>query len=227
MTAAGVWAVLVAAGSGERFGGKRPKAFANLAGRPLVAESLERLDASAWIEAIVVVAAADWEEPTILLAEELGAGSLRAVVTGGATRTDSVRAGLAEVPGDTAVILVHDAARPLLSDEVVERVVTALGEGWDAAVPALPLADTVKRAEGEAVAETVDRSGLHAVQTPQAFVAEALRRALAGAGEATDCAGLVEAAGGRVRLVEGDRRLLKVTTPADLAFVETLLGAER
>ena len=227
MTAAGVWAVLVAAGSGERFGGKRPKAFANLAGRPLVAESLERLDASAWIDAIVVVAPADWEEPTILLAEELGAGSLRAVVTGGETRTDSVRAGLAEVPGDTAVVLVHDAARPLLSDEVVERVVTALGEGWDAAVPALPLADTVKRAEGEAVAETVDRSGLHAVQTPQAFVAAALRRALAGAGEATDCAGLVEAAGGRVRLVEGDRRLLKVTTPADLAFVETLLGAER
>lgn len=227
MSAAGVWAVLVAAGSGERFGGKRPKAFANLAGRPLVAESLERLDASAWIEAIVVVAAADWEEPTILLAEELGAGSLRAVVTGGATRTDSVRAGLAEVPGDTAVVLVHDAARPLVSDDVVERVVTALGEGWDAAVPALPLVDTVKRAEDEAVAETVDRSGLHAVQTPQAFVAGALRRALAGAGEATDCAGLVEATGGRVRLVEGDRRLLKVTTPADLAFVETLLGAER
>jgi 2-C-methyl-D-erythritol 4-phosphate cytidylyltransferase len=227
MSAAGVWAVLVAAGSGERFGGKRPKAFANLAGRPLVAESLERLDASPWVEAIVVVAPAEWEEPTILLAEELGAGSVRAVVTGGATRTDSVRAGLAEVPGDTAVVLVHDAARPLLPDEVVERVVTALGDGWDAAVPALPLADTLKRAEGESVAETVDRSGLHAVQTPQAFVPETLRRALAGSGEATDCAGLVEAAGGTVRLVEGDRRLLKVTTPADLAFVETLLRAER
>ncbi len=227
MSSAGVWAVLVAAGRGERFGGKRPKAFANLAGRPLVAESLERLDASPWVEAIVVAAAPDWEEPTILLAEELGAGSVRAVVTGGATRTDSVRAGLAEVPADAAVVLVHDAARPFLPDGVVERVVTALGEGWDAAVPALPLADTVKRAEGEAVAETVDRTGLHAVQTPQAFVADALRRALAGAGDATDCAGLVEAAGGRVRLVDGDRRLLKVTTPADLAFVETLLAAER
>jgi len=227
MSTAGAWAVLVAAGSGERFGGKRPKAFANLAGRPLVAESIERLDASPWIEAMVVVAPADWEEPTILLAEELGAGSLRAVVTGGATRTNSVRAGLAEVPGDTAVVVVHDAARPLLPDEVVERVVTALDEGWDAAVPALPLADTVKRGEGEAVAETVDRTGLHAVQTPQAFVAEALRRALAGTGDATDCAGLVEASGGRVRLVDGDRRLLKVTTPADLAFVETLLAAER
>jgi 2-C-methyl-D-erythritol 4-phosphate cytidylyltransferase len=224
---AGVWAVLVAAGRGERLGGKRPKAFANLAGRPLVAESLERLDASRWVEAVVVAAPADWEEPTILLAEELGAGSVRAVVTGGATRTDSVRAGLAEVPADTAAVLVHDAARPFLPDEVVERVVTALGEGWDGAVPALPLADTVKRAEGDAVGETVDRAGLHAVQTPQAFVAEALRRALAGGGDATDCAGLVEAAGGRVRLVEGDRRLLKVTTPADLAFVETLLAAER
>lgn len=224
---AGAWAVLVAAGSGERFGGKRPKAFANLAGRPLVAESIERLDSSAWIEAMVVVAPADWEEPTILLAEELGAGSLRAVVTGGATRTDSVRAGLAEVPADAAVVVVHDAARPLLPDEVVERVVTALDQGWDAAVPALPLADTVKRGEGEAVAETVDRTGLHAVQTPQAFLAEALRRALAGSGDATDCAGLVEASGGRVRLVDGDRRLLKVTTPADLAFVETLLAAER
>ena len=227
MSAAGVWAVLAAAGSGERLGGKRPKAFANLAARPLVAESIERLDASPWVEAIVVAAPADWEEPTILLAEELGAGSVRAVVTGGATRTDSVRAGLAEVPADTAVVLVHDAARPFLPDDVVERVVTALDEGWDAAVAALPLADTVKRAQGEAVVETVDRTGLHAVQTPQAFAADVLRRALAGGSEATDCAGLVEAAGGRVRLVEGDRRLLKVTTPADLAFVETLLEAER
>ena len=227
MSAAGVWAVLVAAGRGERMGGKRPKAFANLAGRPLVAESLERLDASQWVEAIVVAAPADWEEPTILLAEELGAGSVRAVVAGGATRTDSVRAGLGEVPADTPIVLVHDAARPFLPDEVVERVVTALGEGWDAAVPALPLADTIKRAEGNAVAETVDRTGLHAAQTPQAFVADTLRHALTGAGDATDCAGLVEAAGGKVRLVEGDRRLLKVTTPADLTFVETLLAAER
>ena len=227
MSEAGVWAVLVAAGSGERFGGKRPKAFANLAGRPLVAESIERLDASPWIEALVVVAPVDWEEPTILLAEELGAGSVRAVVTGGTTRTDSVRAGLAEVPEDTIVVLVHDAARPLLPEDVVERVVGGLADGWDAAVPGLPLADTVKRGKGEAVAETVDRSGLHLVQTPQAFLAGSLRRALGGGGDATDCAGLVEAAGGRVRLVEGDRRLVKVTTPADLAFVETLLGAER
>jgi 2-C-methyl-D-erythritol 4-phosphate cytidylyltransferase len=223
----GVWAVLVAAGRGERFGGDRPKAFANLAGRPLLAESLERLEACDWVEALVVVAPAEWEEPSILLAEELGVGKVHAVVTGGATRADSVRAGVAEVPEEAAALVVHDAARPLLRDEVVERVVTAIGEAWDGAVPALPLADTVKLAKGEAVAATVDRSGLVAVQTPQAYLAGSLRRALAGGGDATDCAGLVEAAGGRVRLVEGDRRLVKVTTQADLDFVETLLGAER
>ena len=224
--ATGVWAVLVAAGRGERFGGDRPKAFANLAGRPLLAESLGRLDASDWIESIVVVAPQDWEEPVILLAEELGASKVRTAVAGGATRADSVRVGLAEVPEEVAVVLVHDAARPLVSDDVIERVVGALGDGWDGAVPALPLADTVKRADGDAVVETVDRAGLHAVQTPQGFLASTLRDALASGADATDCAGLVEAAGGRVRIVEGDRRLVKVTTSADLAFVETLLRGE-
>jgi 2-C-methyl-D-erythritol 4-phosphate cytidylyltransferase len=220
----GVWAVLVAAGRGERLGDERPKAFANLGGRPLLAESLERLEGSDWIESLVVVAPEEWEEPSILLAEELGAGKLHAVVTGGATRAGSVRAGLAEVQEDAVVVVVHDAARPLLPEAVLERVVTGLDEGWDGAVAALELADTVKRADGAAVAETVDRTGLYAVQTPQAFRADVLRRAVAGGGEATDCAGLVEAAGGRVRLVEGDRRLLKVTTAADLELVEQLLG---
>ena len=222
----GVWAVLVAAGRGDRLGADRPKAFANLAGRPLLAESLERLEGSDWIEAVVLVAPAEWEEPSILLAEEIGAGKVRAAVTGGATRADSVRAGVAEVPEEVAVLVVHDAARPLLPEAALERVVTAVGEGWDGAVPALPLEDTVNRGEGADVKETVDRTGLYAVQTPQAFLADLLRGALAGGTQATDCSGLVEAAGGRVRLVEGDRRLVKVTTPADLAFVEALLGAE-
>lgn len=219
-----VWAVLVAAGRGERLGGDRPKAFAKLGDRPLLAESLERLESSEWIESIVVVAAEGWEEPSILLAEELGAGKVRVTVTGGATRAESVRAGVAEVPDDAAVVLVHDAARPLLPEAVIERVMTALGEGWDGAVPGLPIADTVKRAEDGQVVETFDRSGLYAVQTPQAFVAEALRGSLAGElANASDCAACVEAVGGRVRIVEGDPRLMKVTTPADLAFVETLL----
>jgi 2-C-methyl-D-erythritol 4-phosphate cytidylyltransferase len=218
------WAVVVAAGQGERLGVDRPKAFAKLGGRALLAESLERLEASEWIDAIVLVAPEGWEEPSILLAEELGAGKVSACVAGGAKRADSVRAGMAEVPEDALVVLVHDAARPVLPEEVIGRVLGPLGEGWDGAAPALPVADTLKRAAGDgSVQETVDRSGLYAVQTPQAFLAPVLREAVADGADASDCAGLVERRGGRVKLVDGDRRLLKVTTAADLAFVESLL----
>jgi 2-C-methyl-D-erythritol 4-phosphate cytidylyltransferase len=219
------WAVVVAAGRGDRLGLDRPKAFAKLNGRPLLAESLERLEASDWVESIVLVAPPDWEEPSILVAEEIGAGKVAACVPGGGTRAESVRAGVAEVEPDALVVLVHDAARPVLPEEVVERVLAPLGDGWDGAVPALPVADTLKRAADDgSVVETVDRAGLQAVQTPQAFLAPVLREALAGElGQASDCAALVERRGGRVLIVEGDRRLLKVTTQADLAFVETLL----
>ena len=220
------WAVLAAGGRGERLDAGRPKAFARLGGRPLLAESLERLEASGWVDAIVLVAPEEWEEPAILLSEELGCGKVSSCVTGGPTRAESVRLGVAEVPDDAAAILVHDAARPLLSDDVVERVVSALGEGWDGAVPGLPVPDTVKRVEGDRVVETLDRRELVAVQTPQAFVASVLREALAGqiAG-ASDCASLVEARGGRIKVVEGDRWLLKVTSEEDLALVESWLSS--
>jgi 2-C-methyl-D-erythritol 4-phosphate cytidylyltransferase len=135
-----------------------------------------------------------------------------------------VRAGLAEVPADALVVLVHDAARPLLSDEVVERVLAPLSEGWDGVVPGLPVGDTLKRVGSDGgVEETVARDGLWAVQTPQAFAADMLRRAQAGAADATDCAGLVEARGGRVKVVPGDPQLLKVTTADDLAKIESWL----
>jgi 2-C-methyl-D-erythritol 4-phosphate cytidylyltransferase len=219
------WAVVVAAGRGDRLGLDRPKSFAKLGGRPLLAESLERLEGSDWVDSIVVVAPEEWEEPSILLAEEIGAGKVTACVAGGPTRAESVRAGVAEIGPEALVVLVHDAARPLLVAEVVERVLAPLGEGWDGAVPALPVADTLKRAGDDGtVLETVDRTGLHAVQTPQAFLAAVLREALTGdLADASDCAALVERRGGRVRVVEGDRRLLKVTTKADLEFVESLL----
>jgi 2-C-methyl-D-erythritol 4-phosphate cytidylyltransferase len=217
-----VWAVLVAAGRGERLGEGRPKAFVRLGELPLLAEPLRRLDESEWIDAVVMVVPADWEEPAILLAEELGASKVSACVTGGETRTQSVRAGVAEVPGDAAVILVHDAARPLLPEEVIRRVLDGLADGFDGAVPGLALADTVKRAPGGVVAETLTRSELVTVQTPQAFVAPVLRAALA-EGEGSDCASLVEANGGRVKVVEGDERLLKVTTRADLDRVSSWL----
>ena len=220
-----VWAILAAAGRGDRLGLDRPKAFAPLNDRPLVAEALERLDASDWIEGIVVAAPPEWEEPCILVAEEVAAGKVAATVTGGESRSESVRAALSEVPEEATVVLVHDAARPLVTDEVIERVITGLADGWDGAVPGLPIADAVKRVEGDAVVETLDREGLVTVQTPQAFVASALRDALSdptlqqAVARSLDCASLVEARGGRVRVVEGDPRLLKVTEPADLELV--------
>ena len=222
--AGGTWALIAAAGTGERLGIDRPKAFASLGGRPLLAESVDRLDRCPWVDAIVVAAPAGWEEPVILLAEELAASKVVSCVTGGATRAESVRTALAEVPGDAVVVLVHDAARPLLSDEVVERVLGPLAEGFDGAVPGLPLVDTVKRVDGRSVVETMPRASLVGVQTPQAFLAEVLRRAYRGnVADATDCSSLVELAGGRVAVVEGDARLLKVTTEADLALVESWL----
>jgi 2-C-methyl-D-erythritol 4-phosphate cytidylyltransferase len=215
-----VWAVLAAAGRGERLGADRPKAFAKLRDRPLLAESLERLEASDWIDRIVIVAPPGWEEPSILVAEELACTKVVACATGGETRADSVRAGVAEVRDEAAVIAVHDAARPVLPEQVLERVLTALNDGWDGAVPALPLADTVKRVQAGRVVETLPREELVAAQTPQAFLAPVLRAALsADVAGATDCSGLVEARGGRVTTVPGDPRLLKVTDASDLELV--------
>ena len=142
------WAVIVAAGSGDRLAADRPKAFARLGDRPLLAESLERLDRSEWVDGIVVACPEGWEEPAILLAEELGASKVAQAVTGGASRAESVRLGVNEVPPDAVALLVHDAARPLLAEDVISRVLEPLGEGWDGAVPALPVADTIKRVEG-------------------------------------------------------------------------------
>ena len=222
----GVWAVIVAAGAGERLGLDRPKAFAPLAGRPLLAESVDRLDRCPWVDAIVIAAAPGWEEPTILLTEEVVATKVVSCVTGGATRPESVRAAVEDVPEGALVILVHDAARPLVSDELVERLLQPLSGGYDGVIPVLSVPDTLKRVSGGVVTDTVPRDDVVAAQTPQAFLAPVLRRGLEGdlAG-ATDCASLVERSGGRIAVVDGDPRLLKVTTRDDLALVEALLAA--
>jgi 2-C-methyl-D-erythritol 4-phosphate cytidylyltransferase len=219
-----VWALIAAAGSGDRLAADRPKAFVRLGDRILLAESLERLDASDWIDSIVVAAPPDWEEAVILLADELACTKVVACVTGGSSRMESVRAALGEVPETAAVVLVHDAARPLVTDDMIERVLAPLGEGFDGAVPALPVADTIKRVRGHEVVETLERSELVAAQTPQAFLAPVLRDALTGdVASASDCASLVEQRGGRIKVVSGDRRLLKVTDPEDLRVVEAML----
>ena len=114
----------------------------------MLAEPLRRLDESEWVDAIVVAVPSGWEEPAILLAEELSAGKVVAAVAGGETRAESVRTALGEVPDDALVVLVHDAARPLVTDEVIGRVLGPLAEGWDGVVPGLPVVDTVKTVEG-------------------------------------------------------------------------------
>jgi 2-C-methyl-D-erythritol 4-phosphate cytidylyltransferase len=222
-----VWAVVAAAGDGRRLGQKLPKAFVNLGGRPLLTHAIELFEVHPRVERMVVVIPEGWEESTALLADELAAGKVAASVVGGATRAQSVAAGLAEVPASATAILVHDAARPFASDDLVDRVLDAL-DAADGAVPGIALADTVKRVGGGAVVETLDRGELRAVQTPQAFRAEALRRAYADAtgdiAAATDCAQLVERTGGRVVVVDGEPANAKITGPDDLARAQARIA---
>jgi len=212
-----VWVVVVAAGSGRRFGA--PKQFARLGGRPVLAWSLEAARSVA-DGLVVAVPPDDVARQRAELAGDAGRGPL--VVPGGATRATSVRAGLAAVPAAAEVIVVHDGARPLASPALFRAVVGAVRAGADAAIPAMALSDTVKRVVGDAVAGTVDRGGLVTVQTPQAFRAAVLRAAHAGNDDATDDARLVEALGATVRIVPGEPRNIKVTTVADLEVVQAL-----
>jgi 2-C-methyl-D-erythritol 4-phosphate cytidylyltransferase len=208
-----VWVVIVAAGGGERFGGE--KQYAVLAGRRVVDWSIAAARSVADGVVLVVSASRDGDpEP-----------SVDAVVAGGARRSDSVRAGLAAVPADADVVVVHDAARPLATPALFGAVVRAVEEGADGAVPGLAVVDTVKRVDdGGAVVETLDRSGLVAVQTPQAFRAEVLRAAHADGADATDDAALVEATGGRVVVVQGDEQNRKVTVATDLDRMQESVG---
>ena len=204
------WAIVVAAGRGERFGMTHgePKQYLPLGGRRVLDWSLEAATAHAGGVVLVVPAyAVDRHEPLA-----------SAVVAGGQTRSESVRAGLAAVPEEAAVIVVHDAARPVPVPAVWDRVLAAVAAGADAAVPAVPVTDTLREVGGD----TVDRQRFVAVQTPQAFRAEALRRAHASTGEGTDDASLVEAAGGRVVVVDGDVANIKITSAVDLLLAEQL-----
>lgn len=206
-----VWAVVVAGGSGERFGAA--KQFAMLDGRPLFQWALEA--ARPAVDGLVLVL------PAGSAARADGAD---VVVEGGPSRAASVRAGLAAVPQDAEVIAVHDAVRPLATTALFRAVVGAVRDGAQAALPALAVSDTLKMVEHDTVVATVARQGVMAVQTPQAFAATVLRAAHARGGEATDDAGLVEALGVSVRVVPGEPRNLKVTTPADLELVQALVG---
>jgi 2-C-methyl-D-erythritol 4-phosphate cytidylyltransferase len=205
-----VWGIVVAAGLGQRFGGA--KQFESLAGRPVHEWAIE--SARSVATGIVLVVPAGREDDADLLAVA------DRVVAGGDTRAASVRAGLAAVPPDASIVVVHDAARPLASAELFRVVVDAVTRGAEAAIPGVPVSDTIKRVAGAVVRETVDRADLVHVQTPQAFRAPALREGHASGPEATDDAGVIEALGGLVVCVPGEDGNIKLTTPEDLTFLE-------
>jgi 2-C-methyl-D-erythritol 4-phosphate cytidylyltransferase len=218
-----VWSIVVAGGTGQRFG--QLKQYAMLAGRPVLEWAVSACRASSAGVVLVVPAGADGADGVDLAGEERHGAD--AVVSGGATRADSVRCGLAAVPADADVVVVHDAARPLASAELFGAVVAAVtGGGADGAVPGVPVRDTIKIVdESGRVTNTLDRATLVAVQTPQAFRADFLRRAHRdGSAGATDDAMLVEALGGTVRVVPGEPDNLKITDPGDLQVAERLLA---
>jgi 2-C-methyl-D-erythritol 4-phosphate cytidylyltransferase len=207
-----VWAVIVAAGWGERFGG--PKQFSDLGGARLVDHAVATASHACDAVVLVVPDASEWQ-----------GAEVAALATGGASRAESVRAGIAAVPVGAEVIVVHDAARPLATAGLFDAVIGAVRDGADGAVPGLAVADTLKRVDDVRVTATIDRVGLVAVQTPQAFEAGILRAAHATGADATDDAALVEAIGGTVVVVPGDPRNLKITGPADLMIAAALLEA--
>ena len=218
-----VWTIVLAAGSGRRYG-SAPKQFEVLGGERVVDRSLAVARAAA-DHVVVVLAAGDEDVGAAMVAS----GAADIAVTGGEQRADSVRAGLSVVDDDAAVIVVHDAARPLASAELHRSVVAAVRSGADAVIPAVAVTDTIKQVKHDEwgrtiVVDTPDRSTLVAVQTPQAFRAELLRAAHASGADATDDAALVEVVGGTVTVVEGERTNLKITSPDDLAIAHVLLG---
>ncbi len=219
-------AILVAAGRGERMGAERPKAFLDLGGEPLLLRAARAFEAAPSVGRIVAVV----PEEQLAAARALLASlrKLAAVVAGGERRQDSVLAGLRLVPDDFGgILLVHDAARPLVDVELIEAVAQQAA-ATGAALPVLPLVDTVKRVRGGRVVETLDRAELGGAQTPQGFRCALLREACAAALRAgvalTDEAMAVERLGHAVHAVPGSTRNRKITTPEDLAWAEGVVA---
>ncbi|MFZ4123613.1 MAG: 2-C-methyl-D-erythritol 4-phosphate cytidylyltransferase [Candidatus Planktophila sp.] len=211
-------AIIAAAGSGERFGATLPKALISLGNRTLIEHAVAALAPIA--SEIVICAPAGYEKQI----QEL-VGNEITVVTGGTTRAQSVRAGIAALTGNNKYVLVHDAARALATTKLAERVLVALENGASAVIPGLELIDTVKSIDVNGhVTATPDRTTLRRVQTPQGFDLEILKKAHASGAEATDDGALVEAIGEKVLIIKGEEQALKITTPSDLATAISMLG---
>ena len=210
-----VWAIVVAAGSGSRFGADQPKQYLVLGGCRVIDWSITA--AREVCDGVVLVVAPDRvadPEPTVDV-----------VVAGGETRSASVRAGLAAIPADCEVVVVHDGARPLATPALFAASVAAVRAGADGAIPGVAVTDTIKRVDGATVVATLDREELVAVQTPQAFLVTALRSAHAAGGDATDDAALIEQAGGTVVVVPGEPDNTKLTHARDLPTLAAVLAS--
>jgi 2-C-methyl-D-erythritol 4-phosphate cytidylyltransferase len=223
-------AVVPAAGRGERLGRGAPKALREVGGVPMLVHAVRTLGQARLVDLVVVAAPpASVAAVRTLLADHEVPAEVQ-VVAGGATRQASVRRAVAAVPADVDVVLVHDAARPLVPAELVDAVAAAVRDGADAVVPGLPVAETIKEVDSACVVRrTLDRSTLRAVQTPQGFRRTVLEEAHAAAvGEAaTDDAGLVERLGRTVLVIAGAEEAFKVTRPIDLLLAEALLFQRR
>jgi 2-C-methyl-D-erythritol 4-phosphate cytidylyltransferase len=225
------FSIIAAGGSGDRMGAGGAKFAEPLLGRAMVSYSLDAFENAPSIESVILVVPAAFVERWS--AESLrgsGFSKAAATVAGGETRQQSVWLGLQAIGSPDGIVVVHDAARPMVTPELIESV-AAMPEGMDGLITAVPVTDTIKRVEASSVSATVERAGLFSVQTPQGFLLGPLLEAhgeAAGAGfEATDDSALIEWRGGRVGVVNGSRENIKVTYPADLLMAEAVLGGRR
>jgi 2-C-methyl-D-erythritol 4-phosphate cytidylyltransferase len=223
-----VWVIVPTAGTGERFGGPKPKPLADLDGKPVIARTLAVLESCTGINGVVVVAHADWIKDYQDVVRQYELKKVKAVVAGGATRTQSVRQGLAVVGHDAEVIMVHDGVRPLVTEAIIQKGLEAV-KATGAAVAAVPVKPTIKVVDPKTqiVRETLDRDLLWEIQTPQVFERELLEKAYREDRDgASDDAALVERLGVKVKVFEGAYTNIKITTPEDMAVAQAFLNKE-
>jgi 2-C-methyl-D-erythritol 4-phosphate cytidylyltransferase len=224
-----VAALVPAAGKGERLGPGTPKALREIAGTPMLVHAVKALSASPAVDVVVVAAPAEYIEDVRSLLERQEFSAEVSVVAGGDSRSESVARALIALPHDVDVVLVHDAARPLVPVEIVSRVVGSIRDGHAAVVPVVPLVDTIRAVNDDSsIGPTVSRDTLCAVQTPQGFTRDVLQRAHAEVDAAvTDDAGMVETLGIDVHAVEGHEEAFKVTRPLDVTLAEAVISRRR
>ena len=223
-------AIVPAAGRGERLGPGAPKALRTLAGLPILVHAVRALASARSIDLVVIAAPEDGVDETRSVLAGIDTEAEIVIVAGGDTRQGSVARALLALPSDVDVVLVHDAARPLVPPDVIDRVASAVRAGHEAVIPTLGVVDTIKEVDADGTVErTLDRSRLHAVQTPQGFTRAVLQsaHALSDASDATDDAGLVERMGVAVHVVPGDEEAFKITRPLDLVLAEAILVRRR